>query len=233
VVAGSPTEAYPLAMAKSDEGPVESRTYSVEEVGAIIRRATTEKTAPAAPPLEGHDRVGWSDLVEIAGDLDISETALRRAVTPAPPVPPKARAPEPAAPRPAAAAPADTDVDPGPAAASPGTAVARADDLAVEKRRFFHRAAQSALTLAFLGALDLVIGTHGVIFTIGALAIGLGLGRRAIRLWLGAPPPRAVLTDGGHTDWRELKRAAHHARRAERHAWKAERHARRAERYKL
>jgi len=39
-------EAYPLTMAKQDETPVEARTYSVEEVGAIIRRATTAKAAP-------------------------------------------------------------------------------------------------------------------------------------------------------------------------------------------
>lgn len=213
-VAGAEPEGYLFTMARSDEKSVEARTYSVEEVGAIIRRATAEKASPAAPPLAGHDRVSWPDLVEIASDLDISETALRRAATPEPPAKAKAKSKAEPPPPPKAAEPVDPPA---------------ADPLAAEKRRFKHRAAQSALTLAFLGALDLLIGTHGVIFAIGALFLGLRLGRRAIRLWLG-PPPHPALADGSHADWRELRRAARHARRAERHAWKSEHHARRAER---
>ncbi len=231
-------EAYPLAMAKSDEGPVESRTYSVEEVGAIIRRATTAKAAPPTAPLAGADRVSWPDLVEIAGDLDISEHALRRAATPEPPAATagkgkaqgrKARAAEPVPARPAPQAGDPTQ------AAEASMAPVSADPLAAEKARFKRRAAHDLLTLGVIGVLDLLFLTHGVLLTIVAVVFGVKLGRRAIDLYLGPydAPARAALPEGGHADWREYRRAARHARRAERHAWKAERHARRAERYKL
>ena len=228
-------EAYPLAMAKSDEGPVESRTYSVEEVGAIIRRATTEKAAPPTSPLAGADWVSWPDLVEIAGDLDISEHALRRAATPEPPATPgKAKGKQAGAAEPIPARPAPEAGDP-PQPAVATMAPVSADPLAAEKARFKRRAAHDLLTLGVIGVLDLLFLTHGVLLTIVAVIFGVKLGRRAIDLYLGPhdAPARAALPEGGHADWREYRRAARHARRAERHAWKAQRHARRAERYKL
>ena len=74
----------------ADETPQvpDGRTYSIEEVGRLIRRASTEG-AQAPAPTGDHDRLTWDEVREIAADVGISESALARAAAepPASPTP--------------------------------------------------------------------------------------------------------------------------------------------------
>jgi len=207
-------------MASADDKPLEERTFTVDEVGDLIRRASAE--AAARPrPVADHDRLTWSEVKTIAEEVGVGETALVATVN-------ADAATKQAEQEKAAAATAE------PAAPAPAPAAAPAPVTSGSKRWIVRRGLETALTIAIAGAADLFIGAHGVLFGVVALVYGVGFTRRLIRTYFPEPATHPALPGGDDpTDWRAMKRAAHHARRAERHARKAERHARRAERYRL
>ncbi len=161
-------------MAGDRPQPPDGRTYSVEEVGRLIRRASAEGArAPAATA--DHDRLSWDEVREIAADVGISESALARA---------------------AAETPAETPPEPGAPAAAPAPVTPqgvepRGAGLGVEL-------AVAATLVAMAGAGDAVFGFHGFLFLaaagVGALAVGGRALYRALR-GLAGEGPRAP--DGG------------------------------------
>ncbi len=61
--------------------PTEQRTFSVEEVGEVIRTASALTTAGAsglAPAVR--ERLGFAELLEVARELGIPEAMLRQAI---------------------------------------------------------------------------------------------------------------------------------------------------------
>ena len=61
--------------------PTEQRTFSVEEVGEVIRTASALTTAGASGPAPVvRDRLGFAELVEVARELGIPEAVLRQAI---------------------------------------------------------------------------------------------------------------------------------------------------------
>lgn len=206
-------------MASADDKPLEERTFSVDEVGDLIRRASAE--AAARPrPVADHERLTWSEVKTIAEEVGVGETALVATVN------------ADAAARQAEQEKKDAEASTPSDAAEPKAAPAPVT--AGSKRWILRRGLEGLLTVAIAGGFDVLFGMHGVLVGIVALVYGVSFARRLIRYYLPDASPHPALPDGDEgADWRAMKRAAHHARRAERHARQAERHARRAERYRL
>lgn len=134
-----------------DPADLESRTFSVEEVGELVRRASAEA---AAPPTPDHGRVSYRELAEIAGEVGVYEAALARAV-----------------------AARDLEAAPAPEAA-PSEALAPRPPSAAAS--LWWDAGIAATGVAAAGGLDLAVGLHGVLFG-GAAALGaLVVGARAL-----------------------------------------------------
>lgn len=136
-------------MADDPGAPPKARTYSVDEVGRIIRRASAEANAAPAPGPEG-ERLTWDEVREIAGEVGISEAALVRAAE---------ATPEPEEGAEASEAPATGLA--GPAAPDPSASAGDHRGLGVD--------------VAVAGAGVLVVGAAGAVLGLGAWPVGAAL----------------------------------------------------------
>jgi len=60
--------------------PAEQRSYSIEEVGEVIRTASALARVGETPLTDVRDRLAFPELLEMARELGIPETLLRRAI---------------------------------------------------------------------------------------------------------------------------------------------------------
>lgn len=67
-------------MARYVDSPPQQRSYSVEEVGEVIRTASSLASRAPGTALEVRERLGFQELAEVARELGIPEEALLEAI---------------------------------------------------------------------------------------------------------------------------------------------------------